>query len=499
MGFAMPDDFEVYNDDATTIPAGGLCRPSGGYTDDGALKVKLPDADNQTGLVVASEFAIEPAGVGMGHYSTKASMAFDRGLGVPANGDTLGAQAGSWYAKKGNKGFKCVGGTADVWASVVRSEYTRSPLTTKGDVWGYGATDARVPVGADGQVLTADSAEALGVKWAAGGAGVGVKKSGVFVVPGATALDFDGGQGFQVTAPGGGVAAITMFPASDTLTGVVTTAAQTFGGLKTFVSGIRVRKSSPGIGTYHTFDAAGVELHKDGGDFVAQSGDVVVHRGQVSATIGGATDADYTDPGYTGDVERVTLPIADGSGSIGIQFDYEPYFAGAPDPIGTPDSAVFAYYPDGYPGGPFTGPYFQGLRPGVVGTQGVGFCAEWYGVRSGVSGLLGATGFLGPGAAATGGIITAAGSGSFVGTATANTFTAANTFAIGSAAAVPVTVQGTTGQTANLTEWKNVGGSVVASVSPTGAITAASFTGSGAALTAVPAGQLTGTVDGGTW
>lgn len=47
-----------------------------------------------------------------------------------------------------------------------------SPLTTKGDLFGYDTGDARIPVGTNGQVLTADSAEALGVKWddaAAGG------------------------------------------------------------------------------------------------------------------------------------------------------------------------------------------------------------------------------------------------------------------------------------------------------------------------------------------
>jgi trimeric autotransporter adhesin len=48
-----------------------------------------------------------------------------------------------------------------------------SPLTTKGDVWGYSTTDARIPVGANGTVLTADSVETLGVKWAAPAAGGG--------------------------------------------------------------------------------------------------------------------------------------------------------------------------------------------------------------------------------------------------------------------------------------------------------------------------------------
>ena len=46
-----------------------------------------------------------------------------------------------------------------------------SPLTTKGDVWGYSSLDARIPVGSDGTVFTADSTQTLGVKWAAAGAG----------------------------------------------------------------------------------------------------------------------------------------------------------------------------------------------------------------------------------------------------------------------------------------------------------------------------------------
>lgn len=42
-----------------------------------------------------------------------------------------------------------------------------SPLTTKGDLYGFDTADARIPVGTNGQVLTADSTTALGVKWAA--------------------------------------------------------------------------------------------------------------------------------------------------------------------------------------------------------------------------------------------------------------------------------------------------------------------------------------------
>lgn len=48
-----------------------------------------------------------------------------------------------------------------------------SPLTTKGDLYGFSSTNARIPVGPDTQVLTADSSQPLGVKWAppSGGGG----------------------------------------------------------------------------------------------------------------------------------------------------------------------------------------------------------------------------------------------------------------------------------------------------------------------------------------
>lgn len=51
-----------------------------------------------------------------------------------------------------------------------------SPLTTKGDIYGRTAlADARVPVGANGSVLTADSVSPLGVSWQPGGTPFGWK------------------------------------------------------------------------------------------------------------------------------------------------------------------------------------------------------------------------------------------------------------------------------------------------------------------------------------
>lgn len=49
-----------------------------------------------------------------------------------------------------------------------------SPLTTKGDLYGYSSVNARIPVGSNGNVLTADSTQTLGLKWAASAGGGGI-------------------------------------------------------------------------------------------------------------------------------------------------------------------------------------------------------------------------------------------------------------------------------------------------------------------------------------
>lgn len=46
-----------------------------------------------------------------------------------------------------------------------------SPLTTKGDIWVFGAADTRLPVGVDGQIILADSTQATGMRWGAAPAG----------------------------------------------------------------------------------------------------------------------------------------------------------------------------------------------------------------------------------------------------------------------------------------------------------------------------------------
>lgn len=69
-----------------------------------------------------------------------------------------------------------------------------SPLTTKGDVLGFSTANARVPVGTNGQVLTADSTQAAGVAWSTPAPGA--------VFAGALTVYVDPTNGTD--APGGG-------------------------------------------------------------------------------------------------------------------------------------------------------------------------------------------------------------------------------------------------------------------------------------------------------
>jgi hypothetical protein len=57
--------------------------------------------------------------------------------------------------------------SGSAWVSASAS----SPLTTKGDVYTFSTVDARLGVGANNTVLTADSAQATGLKWAAAASG----------------------------------------------------------------------------------------------------------------------------------------------------------------------------------------------------------------------------------------------------------------------------------------------------------------------------------------
>lgn len=120
--------------------------------------------------------------------------------------------------------------TGAAWTEIISERF----LTTKGDIIGRdSSTMVRVPVGSDGQVLTADSGEASGLAWATPAAALTYSlqyqeftSSGTFNVPASVDVVFvelwgggGGGGGGGAGAVAGGTGGTTSFGSLDALGG----------------------------------------------------------------------------------------------------------------------------------------------------------------------------------------------------------------------------------------------------------------------------------------
>lgn len=181
---------------------------------------------------------------------------------------------------------------------------TTSPLTTKGDVYTYSTTNARLGVGANGTVLTADSAEATGLKWATPAGSGDVVKVGTPVnnqlgiwtgdgtLEGDAELTYNGNQ-LQIAVPNitYGTTGILL---NDTSSGNKVVLQPLQGGV--------------GTGLYITDDAGtavpltlGTWKNPDGTTFIASSGAWTIGSGNLLLTSGtiGVTGTRVTNGWFT--------------------------------------------------------------------------------------------------------------------------------------------------------------------------------------------------------
>jgi hypothetical protein len=156
-----------------------------------ALQVSNLQANdyNQTVSTKTANYVLTIADLGSRVFMNAAgATTITVNTGIFAAGDTL------WLGNIGAGACVVTAGTATVskfsTASLTLSQYQGAflyfvstgvailysdaagaafPVTTKGDLFGYDTAAARIPIGANDTVLTADSAQALGLKWAAPG------------------------------------------------------------------------------------------------------------------------------------------------------------------------------------------------------------------------------------------------------------------------------------------------------------------------------------------
>lgn len=205
---------------------------------------------------------------------------------------------------------------------LVDSNGAGSPLTTKGDLFTFSTLDARLPVGTDGQVLSADSAETTGLKWVVAGTGdmvladiqtvTGAKtfNSGKLLYAGATS----GTITLNATAVAG-TNTLTLPAATDTLVGLATTDTLTNKTLTTPTIGDFTNS------THDHIDAAGGGIltfsnATTGTVGIARGGTGAISFAQGSILFGGALTIDENNAKFFWDDTNDRLGIGASNGTL---------------------------------------------------------------------------------------------------------------------------------------------------------------------------------------
>jgi len=168
----------------TGVPSSGLCTiVSVGFTfhrsDAGAANSSLYLCVKNTGSTYAWEGpfsqtgATGATGAAGSAGATGATGATGAGVTVTTKGDLQGFSSTFARFPVGTDGQVVTADSTQAlgikWATPGGGTI---PLTTKGDIFGFSTLGARLPVGTDGQTIVADSTQALGIKWATPAASV---------------------------------------------------------------------------------------------------------------------------------------------------------------------------------------------------------------------------------------------------------------------------------------------------------------------------------------
>lgn len=226
------DDLTLAPTEATSLVAGEVLKYSGSawnvFDLDGALADMQTDID---GKVEQTDFDAHVAATSV-HGATSANTASRivarDGSGNFSAGTITATLSGTATNVSGTVAI-ANGGSGQTTATAAFDAL--SPLTTKGDVLTRnGANNIRVPVGADGFVLMADSAQASGLRWASGPAATSAVDNNFTINDNADPtiqVDFDsaGTTGTKTTLTSSQTAnrVLTLPDATDTLVGKATT------------------------------------------------------------------------------------------------------------------------------------------------------------------------------------------------------------------------------------------------------------------------------------
>jgi hypothetical protein len=262
---------------------------SGGATPDISLTGVIDVANGGTGASTLT-----------GYVSGNGASAFTASATIPGS-DISGDISGNAANVNGTVAI-ANGGTGQTTAAAAFGAL--SPLTTKGDVLGYSTDNARIPVGTDGQVITADSAEALGVKWSTPTVGTvtDVTASAPLASSGGATPDISLTGVIDVANGGTGVATITAgsLVVGDGANAIDEIAPGANGEVLTVVAGAWTSQAIPAAVDY---SVVSITTAVSQGDAVIVDGTAAIATADASARVAGMVSATANKVSVLGIIE----------------------------------------------------------------------------------------------------------------------------------------------------------------------------------------------------